>query len=36
MKKALSNIFSEEELKKAITGIDIIGDIAIIKIPREW
>ncbi len=36
MRKVLSSIFSEEELKKAITSIDIIGDIAIIKIPREW
>ncbi|MCC6013365.1 MAG: class I SAM-dependent methyltransferase family protein [Candidatus Verstraetearchaeota archaeon] len=36
MRKALSSLFSEEELKKAITSIDIIGDIAIIKIPREW
>lgn len=36
VKEALSKIFPEEELGKAISSIDIIGDIAVIKIPRGW
>ncbi|MEM0285776.1 MAG: SAM-dependent methyltransferase, partial [Candidatus Methanomethyliaceae archaeon] len=36
VRKALEKIFSKEDLEKAITSIDIIGDIAIIKIPWEW
>ncbi|MEM2524900.1 MAG: class I SAM-dependent methyltransferase family protein [Candidatus Methanomethylicaceae archaeon] len=36
VRKALEKIFSKENLEKAITSIDIIGDIAIIKIPWEW
>lgn len=36
VRKALERIFPREEVKKAITSFDIIGDIAIIKIPWEW
>lgn len=36
MREALSKIFSAEELSRAISTVDIIGDLAIIKIPREW
>ncbi|MGQ9759213.1 MAG: class I SAM-dependent methyltransferase [Candidatus Methanomethylicaceae archaeon] len=36
VREALNKIFSEKELRKAITSIDIIGDLAVIKIPREW
>jgi len=34
--EALSRSFSEEELKNALNGIDIIGDLAVIKLPRAW
>jgi tRNA (guanine37-N1)-methyltransferase len=29
-------MFGEDELKKMPTGIDIVGDIAVIKLPRGW
>jgi tRNA (guanine37-N1)-methyltransferase len=32
--QALSGHFSESELKTALKGIDVIGDIAIVKLPR--
>ena len=35
LKRLLENIFTEEELKIAPSSFDIIGDIAIIKIPDE-
>jgi tRNA (guanine37-N1)-methyltransferase len=34
--EALGQIFQGEELKKARTGVDVIGDLAVIKIPRGW
>lgn len=36
VKRALKEIIPAEEINKAITSMDIIGDIAIIKIPWEW
>lgn len=36
VKESLSKIFSQQELDKAISTVDIIGDLAVIKIPREW
>lgn len=36
VREALSRIFPKEELGKAISTVDIIGDLAVIKIPREW
>lgn len=36
VREALGRIFPEKELRKAITSIDIIGDLAVIKIPKEW
>lgn len=35
LKEALKKFMTEEELKKAVTSFDIIGDIAIIEIPEE-
>jgi tRNA (guanine37-N1)-methyltransferase len=32
--KALSGVLNAEDLKEALTGVDVIGDIAIIKIPK--
>lgn len=34
--EALGGSFSEEELKSALSGIDIIGDLAVVKLPRAW
>ena len=34
--EALSQIFQGEQLKRALTGVDVIGDLAVIKIPRGW
>lgn len=34
--KALSGILTAEDLKEALTGVDVIGDIAIIKIPKSY
>jgi tRNA (guanine37-N1)-methyltransferase len=34
--EALGSSFSGEELKRALSGIDIIGDLAVIKLPRAW
>lgn len=34
--QALGGLFGVDELGKAIGGIDIIGDLAVIKLPREW
>ncbi len=36
VRETLSKIFPKEELGKAITGVDIVGDLAVIKIPRGW
>jgi len=34
--EALGGSFSEEELKKSLSRIDIIGDLAVVKLPRVW
>jgi tRNA (guanine37-N1)-methyltransferase len=34
--EALGELFEGEELKRALTGVDTIGDLAVIKIPRGW
>lgn len=34
--EALGQIFQGEELKRALTGVDMIGDLAVIKIPQGW
>jgi tRNA (guanine37-N1)-methyltransferase len=34
--EAFSSVFGETELEKALKGIDIIGDLAVIKLPRCW
>lgn len=34
--EALGQIFQGEELKRALTGVDVIGDLAVIKIPQGW
>ena len=36
VREVLSRIFPKEEIGKAISTVDIIGDLAVIKIPREW
>ncbi|MCX8169875.1 MAG: tRNA (guanine-N1)-methyltransferase, partial [Candidatus Methanomethyliaceae archaeon] len=36
IRRALKEIIPNEEINKVITSMDIIGDIAIIKIPWEW
>ncbi len=35
LKEELKKIMSEEEIKKLVTSFDVIGDIAIIEIPKE-
>ena len=35
LKEALEKFMSEEELEKAVTSFDVIGDIAVIEIPEE-
>lgn len=34
--EALGGNFNEEELQMALSGIDIIGDLAVVKLPRAW
>jgi len=34
--EALGSSFNEEELKSSLSRIDIIGDLAVIKLPRTW
>ena len=34
--QALAGLYCKEELAKALKGIDIIGDLAVLKLPREW
>jgi tRNA (guanine37-N1)-methyltransferase len=34
--QALEGLFSDEEIGKAIGGMDIIGDLAVIKLPKGW
>ncbi|MCX8181771.1 MAG: class I SAM-dependent methyltransferase family protein [Candidatus Methanomethyliaceae archaeon] len=36
VREALSRIFPQQELDRAISTVDMIGDLAVIKIPREW
>lgn len=35
LKQALKKFMSKEELEKAVTSFDVIGDIAVIEIPKE-
>ena len=36
VREAFNDVFNEEELEKALCSVDVIGDLAVIKLPRCW